>query len=109
MAFDETLAARIRAELEQIPGYTEKKMFGGIAFLFQGNMACGIIGNDLIARVGADHYQAALAQPHTRVFNMTGRPMSGWVLVEAQGCVTEANLRDWIMQGVAFALSLPAK
>jgi TfoX/Sxy family transcriptional regulator of competence genes len=109
MAYDETLAQRIRAELLEIPGYSEKKMFGGIAFLFQGNMACGIIGNDLIVRVGADNYQAVLARPHTRVFDMTGRPMSGWVQVEAAGVSDETDLHNWIKQGVAFALSLPAK
>jgi hypothetical protein len=109
MAFDETLAQRIRTELLEIPGYSEKKMFGGIAFLFQGNMACGVIGSDLIVRVGADNHQAALAQPYTRVFDMTGRPMSGWVQVEASGVSSDTDLHDWILQGVAFALSLPAK
>ena len=109
MALDETLAQRIRAELREIPGYSEKKMFGGIAFMFQGNMACGVIGSDLIVRVGAGSHQAALAQPHTRVFDMTGRPMLGWVQVEAAGISSDTDLHDWIMQGVAFALSLAAK
>jgi hypothetical protein len=109
MAFNENLAQRIRTEIGVVPGYAEKKMFGGIAFLFQGNMACGIIGDDLIVRVGAANHRSAMSRPHVRQFDMTGRPMSGWVQVEAAGVAGDAALHDWIMQGVTFALSLPAK
>jgi hypothetical protein len=109
VAFDEQLAARIRAEIETIPGYAEKKMFGGIAFMFLGNMACGIIGNDLIVRIGIEPYSSALLKPHVRPFDMTGRTQPGWVVVEAAGVADNADLHDWVMQGVSFALSLPAK
>ena len=109
MAFDELLAIRIRAVLDPLPGLEEKKMFGGVGFLVHGNMACGVHKNDLIVRVGASKYEEALSRPHTRVFDMTGRPMAGWVMVEPKGCATESELKAWVEQGLAFARSLPAK
>jgi len=81
MAYDENLTRRMRAKIGSLPGLVEKKMFGGVGFMVQGNMACGVHGEDLIARVGPEHYEQALAQPHTKPFDMTGRPMSGWVMV----------------------------
>jgi len=109
MAYDELLAARMRAILAALPGLEEKKMFGGIGFLVNGNMACGVNKNDLIVRVGPEKHAAALARPHTRPFDMTGRPMAGWVVVESEGCRGEKDLADWIQQGLAFTRSLPAK
>lgn len=109
MPYNQDLAQRIRNELIQIPGLQEKKMFGGVGFLIQGNMACGVHGEDLIVRVGPQHSQAALSQPHTRPFDMTGKPMSGWIVVAPEGFESENNLRDWIWQGVGFAKSLPVK
>jgi TfoX/Sxy family transcriptional regulator of competence genes len=109
MAYDTGLAGRIRAELGQLPDLVEKKMFGGVGFLLRGNMACGVHGDDLIVRVGPEEYERALTRPHTRPFDMTGRPMAGWVMVAAQGCTTDGDLKAWIRQGVAFARSLPAK
>jgi hypothetical protein len=109
MAYDTGLASRAREEMQNIPGFVEKKMFGGVGFLLWGNMACGVNGNDLIVRVGPAGYDQALAQPHTRVFDMTGRPMSGWILVEPAGVASQADLRRWIDLGVQFALSLPPK
>jgi TfoX/Sxy family transcriptional regulator of competence genes len=109
MAYDELLAIRMRAALGSLPGLEEKKMFGGTGFLLHGNMACGVIKNDLIVRVGPENHAAALARPHTRPFDFSGRPMAGWIYVAPEGCATEADLNEWIRQGVAFARSLPAK
>jgi TfoX/Sxy family transcriptional regulator of competence genes len=109
MTYDEMLATRIRLALGPLPELEEKKMFGGIGFLVNGNMACGVHKNDLIVRVGAASYEEALSLPHTRPFDMTGRPMAGWVMVEPEGCETEADLKAWVEQGLAFARSLPGK
>lgn len=109
MAYDENLTQRIRSHLTGITGLVEKKMFGGVGFLINGNMACGVNGSDLILRVDPDHYAQIISQPHVRVFDMTGRPMKGWVLVAPGGCETEEDLQDWVQQGVAFAQTLPPK
>jgi len=85
MAYDEGLATRVRDLLGDQPGLAEKKMFGGLAFLLDGNMACGVRGHDLIVRVAADAAEAALREPGTRPFDLTGRPMKGWLLVDADG------------------------
>jgi hypothetical protein len=109
MAYDPNLAQRIQKTLAHLPGLVEKKMFGGVAYLIRGNMACGVHGNDLIVRVGPERHSAALAQAHTRVFDLTGRPMSGWIMVEPGGVTSEPDLKAWVDQGVEFAVSLPAK
>jgi TfoX/Sxy family transcriptional regulator of competence genes len=109
MAYDEGLAQRIREVLDEQPGLVEKKMFGGIAFMLQGNMACGVVGDELMVRVGPEQYQETLARPYTRPFDFTGRPMQGWVVVTPDGVESDESLRDWVQQGVEFALSLPAK
>ena len=109
MAYDKGLAERIRTELREVPGYDEKKMFGGIGFLFGGNMACGVHGDGLIVRVGPDAYENSLAEAHTKEFDLTGRPMTGWVVVQPAGYESRESLRDWIQKGVDYARSLPAK
>ena len=109
MAYDETLAQRIRAALPAVPELIEKKMFGGIAFMVAGNMACGVSKNDLMVRISPEATAAALAQPNVRMFDMTGRPMKGWILVEPAGVETESDLKHWIAQGIAYAQSLPPK
>jgi TfoX/Sxy family transcriptional regulator of competence genes len=109
MPYDEILATRIRTALGPQLNLEEMKMFGGIGFLVNGNMACGVVRNDLIVRVGALAYAETLSRPHVRVFDMTGRPMKGWVAVEPEGCATEGNLKAWVKQGLVFALSLPGK
>jgi hypothetical protein len=109
MAYDEGMARRIREALSGQPGYEEKKMFGGVGYMLRGNMACGVHGPDLIVRVGPERYQDALARPHARPFDLTGRPMRGWVFVGAEGCEADADLQAWVQQGVDYALSLPAK
>lgn len=109
MAYNQVLAQRIRNELKQSPDLQEKKMFGGVGFLIRGNMACGVHGDDLIVRVGPQGFQTALSRPHTRPFDMTGKPMSGWVMVAPQGYEAESELKGWVQQGVEFAQSLPQK
>ncbi len=109
MAYDEGLAQRIRQELEQVPDLVEKKLFGGVAFMVQGNMACGVHKDMLMVRVGPERYEETIQMPHTRPFDMTGRAMKGWLLVEAGGMESEADLKDWLNQGVDFAMTLPPK
>jgi TfoX/Sxy family transcriptional regulator of competence genes len=109
MAFDEGLAQRIRESLDEVPGLTEKKMFGGISFLLEGNMACGVIDADLIVRVGPDGYEAGLSQPHTRPFDFTGRTMKGWVVVNPEGVEADDDLKRWVYKGVDFARTLPPR
>ena len=109
MAYDEALAQRIRAALPNVPGLAEKKMFGGIGFLVHGNMACGVSKEGLMVRIKPESTEAALARPSVRVFDMTGRPMKGWILVEPAGLQSDDDLKDWVDQGVAFAQSLPPK
>jgi len=109
MAFDEKLADRIRLHLGPRPGLTERKMFGGIAFMLHGNMCCGVSGADLMARVDPAETDLALRRPHTRIFDMTGRPMKGWLLVAPAGLKTKAQLAKWVDAGVKYAESLPRK
>jgi hypothetical protein len=108
MAFDEQLAARIRTHLGKRSGLAEKKMFGGIAFLLRGNMCCGVHRDTLIVRLDPAETDGALAEPHTRVFDLTGRPMKGWILVESKG-LAGAQLDNWVDRAAAYAGSLPAK
>ncbi len=109
MAYDEGLAQRIIETLDDQDNVVEKKMFGGVCWMLQGNLACGVHTDQLIVRVGPDSYEAALAKPNTRVFDLTKRPMKGWITVNSDGYESDEQLRDWVQQGVDFALSLPAK
>jgi TfoX/Sxy family transcriptional regulator of competence genes len=110
MAYDEDLANRVRERLADRDGVTEKQMFGGLAFLLRGNMAVGLSGGgDLMVRVGPDGTDEALAQPHTRLFDMSGRPMRGWILVAPEGVSDARQLGDWVNRGLEFARGLPAK
>lgn len=109
MAYDEALAQRIRAALPAIPGLGEKKMFGGIGFLVNGNMACGVHQNSLMVRIDPATYADALARPGVRAFDMTGRPMKGWILVDPAGLESAGELQGWLLQGLAFAEALPPK
>ena len=84
-------------------------MFSGIGYLINGNMACGVNKDKLIVRVGPAGYGNAVIRPHTRPSYMTGRPMKGWVMVWPAGYESDKDLHDWVMEGVAFARTLPAK
>ena len=108
MAYNEKLAERMRSELKGIP-FVEKKMFGGVAFMIHGNMACGVHKEDMIVRVSPEKHNTLIKKPHAKPFDTMGRPMKGWLLVEADGCKTKQQLNTWIKEGVEFALTLPAK
>jgi TfoX/Sxy family transcriptional regulator of competence genes len=84
-------------------------MFGGLAFMVRGNMCCGVVGEELMVRVGADGHADALAAPHARPMDFTGRPMKGMVYVAREGVAADADLRGWVERGAAHARSLPAK
>ena len=109
MAYDERLAERIRAILTTEEPVTERRMFGGIAFMIRGNMAVGIIRDDLMVRVGASAHDHALAQPHVRPMDIAGRPSRGMVFVGPAGTASDPDLERWVRSGAAFATSLPAK
>ena len=109
MAFDENLAARVRAVVGAEPGIAEKRMFGGLAFLLDGNMSVGVHAGDLIVRIAPEASELALKQPGARVFDLTGRPMKGWILVAGGGVSDKKSMARWVGQGIAFARSLPAK
>ena len=109
MAYDETLAQCIRELLADKHSVVEKKMFGGIAYMLDGNMFCGIVKDQLMVRVGPERYDDALARPHAAPMDFTGRPMRGMVYVEREGCRSDEALQWWVEQGLGFAASLPAK
>jgi len=108
MAYDLKLAERIRSKLADVP-FIEKKMFGGVGFLINGNMACGVNKDNLVVRIDPEKDGALLKKPHTKPFDLTGRPMKGWLLIEADGVKTDRQLSAWIREGVEFASKLPAK
>ena len=109
MAYDEDLAERIRAVLDGDVGVGERKMFGGIAFLIDGNMAVGVVGDELMVRVGPDGWPDALARPHAREMDFTGRSMKGFVYVGTDGIAEDDDLAAWVARGIGFAGSLPPK
>ncbi|HEY69811.1 MAG TPA: TfoX/Sxy family protein [Anaerolineae bacterium] len=109
MAYDEGLAQRVHEVLSEEAGLVEKKMFGGVGFMLQGNMACGVHKDMLIVRVGKEGHDAAMNKPYTLPFDITGRAMRGWVMVAPEGVEQDADLEAWVQQGVAFARSLPPK
>ena len=109
MAYDEELAERVRQALGGQDGVVEKKMFGGLAFMLHGNMSVGVEKDRLTVRVGAERYQEALARPHARPMDFTGRPMKGFVYVPPEALQTDAALQEWVQMGVEFALTLPRK
>jgi TfoX/Sxy family transcriptional regulator of competence genes len=109
MPYDKGLAQRIQEILEESTGFEEKKMFGGICYLVNGNMACGVYKDYLIVRVGPDAYKNALAKLHAKEFDITGRPLKGWVMVSEHGYDDDAALHDWVRMGLDFAGSLPPK
>lgn len=109
MAYDADLAARIRQCLARRRGIAEKKMFGGIGFLWHGNMCVGIWKDALVARVGPEAYETSLREPGVREFDITGRAMQGWVLVGANAVETEADVKAWVESCLNFVRTLPPK
>ena len=109
MAYDEALASRIRDVLAPHGGISERKMFGGIAFLMNGNMCCGVVRDELMLRLGKDEASAALEEEHTREMDFTGRAMKSMIYVRPQGCQTAEDVSGWVDRAVRFASSLPPK
>ena len=108
MAYNEKLAERLRSELKGMP-FVEKKMFGGVGFLLHGNMAVGVHKDDLIVRLEPTRHDKLLKKTGAKLFDITGRPMKGWLMVEPNGCKTAKQLSAWVKEGVEFALTLPPK
>ena len=109
MAFDENLAARIRTNLARKKGIEEKKMFGGVGFLLNGNMLVGVWKDSLIVRLGLEQEEEALLEPHVKPFDITGKAMKGWVMVTPEGIDGDDLLRGWIQRAVMFVEKLPGK
>jgi TfoX/Sxy family transcriptional regulator of competence genes len=106
MAFDESLAVRVRPLVAGVEGVVEKKMFGGLAFLVHGNTSVGVHGNELIVRIDPAQTATALAESGVRRFDITGRPMKGWIMIAAE-TLSEERLAKWVARGIAYARSLP--
>ena len=109
MGFDQDLADRVRRVLEKIDGVSEKKMFGGLCFLVNGNMALGLVNEDLMIRIGPESYEKMLAQPNVRKMDFTGKPLKGFLYVGAKGTDSDKDLKKWVSKGIEFAMSLPPK
>lgn len=109
MAFDEGLAERVREGLRHRPDLSERKMFGGLCFMLGGNMCCGVVGEELMLRVGPDAYESTLAREHAREMDFTGRSLRGMVYVATDGLSEDSQLDEWLRVAVDFAASLPAK
>jgi TfoX/Sxy family transcriptional regulator of competence genes len=109
MAFDESLAARIRQHLARRKSVEEKKMFGGVGFLLNGNLLVGVWKDSLCVRLGPDQAEEALNEPNVKEFDITGRPMKGWVLVEPEGVEAEEQLAGWIERAMKFVGKMAAK
>jgi len=109
VAYDEKLATRVRRALRRHGAPAEREMFGGVTFLLRGHMCCGIVGDDLVLRVGPDRYEQALARPHARTMDFTGRSLKGMVYVGPPGVADDAELRRWIGEAAAFIRALPAR
>ena len=109
MAFDEGLAQRVRETLSERTDLSERKMFGGLCFMLGGNMCAGIVGEELMLRVGPDAYADTLSRPHAREMDFTGRAMKGMVYVGADGFADDADLSSWLNVAVSVAGGLPPK
>lgn len=109
MAFDPGLAQRIREALGERSDLSERRMFGGIAFMVGGHMAVGVVGDTLMARVGPQRYADALQQPHVRPMDFTGRPLTGYIYVDPPGIEEDDALSAWVRTCAAFVATLPPK
>jgi len=108
VAFDEVLADRVREILGARAELSERRMFGGIAFMLAGNMCCGVVGENLMVRLGDDG-EAALAEPHTRPMDFTGKPMKSAIYVDPEGTASDEDLAKWVEASADYAASLPPK
>lgn len=109
MPCDEQLVERVRAVLKPTRGTAERRMFGGVCFTLNGNMACGVVSTDLMVRVGPDKYADALKQPHVREMDFTGRAMKGYVFISTPGIESDSSLKYWTKVAVAYVEALPPK
>lgn len=109
MAFDEGLADRARRQLAGRPGFSERRMFGGVAFMINGHMCCGVVKTDLMVRLAEADAANARQEPHTRPMDFTGKPMKSMVYVEPAGTDAENDLERWVLRAEAFARTLPPK
>ncbi len=109
MAFDEGLAERIRGVFQGRLDVAEKKMFGGLCFMVQDHMCCGIVEDRMMLRVGPEQYEACLSETHAHVMDFTGKPLKGMIYVDAAGIEQDGDLRGWISRALAFVESLPPK
>lgn len=109
MAFSEALAQRVRDVLYPLTTAEEKKMFGGVAFMVNGNMTVGVIQEGLIVRVGLENFETSLSKPGADLFQPTGRPMTGWITVAPDGHQTNEAIKYWIQLALEFVKTLPAK
>jgi TfoX/Sxy family transcriptional regulator of competence genes len=109
MAYDDELAERIRGALAGRDGITERRMFGGLGFMLNGNMCVGVIGDEMVARLGPEEGDRALDEPHTRPMDFTGRPMSGWIFVETPALADPDGLEAWVGRAVSYVSALPSK
>lgn len=109
MAVDEALAERVRKAIGASPDVVEKRMFGGVGFLVRGNMSVGVHGDELVVRIDPAETERALGERGVRLFDITGRPMKGWLLVSQSVLARSNQLARWVKRGIAFAGSLPAK
>jgi TfoX/Sxy family transcriptional regulator of competence genes len=102
LVYNEQLASKIRALVARRKGWTEKKMFGGVAFIYNGKMCCGVIKDDLLVRVGPEQNDKALALPNSRPMDFTGKPMKGFIYVDSKGWSKEASLKKWVDMGIDY-------
>lgn len=109
MVYDPSLAQRVREILRKKTSIQEKKMFGGVAFMLNGNMTLGVLRDDLFARIGLEKYETALRQPGIELFTPTGKPMAGWIRITPQAYRTSKDLMKWIDMALDFTETLPAK
>lgn len=109
MAYSQALAERVRQALRTHRGVTEKKLFGGVGFMLGGNLLVCVWQQSLIVRLGREKAATALKQDHVREFDVTGRPMKGWIMVDPNGLDTDKQLADWVEQALAFVETLPVK
>lgn len=109
MAFDEGLAQRIREVLDDDPNVVEKRMFGGLAFLYGGNMSVGVVKEEMIVRVHPEKFAEYCSHSHARPMDFTGKKMTGWITVSPSGVESEEELREWVQRSLAYVTTLPTK